>query len=98
MNNTDLERIREIASGIKFKEYLLNRDVPSRLIIIDHCIGLIDPSSPIATWFQNFRAINLQPDAKDRKEQIKADAYWNDLILEYTKDRMFGTIMGWFMA
>lgn len=98
MKNTDLDRIREIATGIKFKEYLLNRDVPSRLIIIDQCIDLIDPMSPIAAWFHNFRAINLQPDAKDRKEQIKADAYWNDLILEYTKDRTMETIMGWFMV
>jgi hypothetical protein len=98
MSATNLDRIGEIATGIKFKEYLLSRDIPSRLIIIDHCIGLIEPSSPIAAWFQNFRAITLQPDAKERKDQIRADAYWNDLILEHTKDRMFGTIMSWFMA
>jgi hypothetical protein len=93
-----MERIQCVARAIKFKEYLLNRDVSSRRIVIEHCIIAFDESSKIVAWLKNLRSINDQLDSKDRKEQIKVDAYWDDLILEHSKDRVFNTVMALFIS
>ena len=93
MNSAQLERIRAIAQAIKFKEYLLNRDVSSRRIIIEECIRNLDQSPKIVAWLNNLRSINDQLEPKDRKEQIKVDAYWEEMILEHSKDPRFNTIM-----
>ncbi len=98
MNSGQMERFQSIARAIKFKEYLLNRDVSSRRIIIDQCIRGLDQSPKIVMWFDNLRIINDQLDNKDRKEQIKADACWDDLILEHSKDPRFNSIMTWIMG
>ena len=87
-----------IALAIKFKEYLLTRDVSSRRIVIEHFIGKITLPQDILFWFQNLKAINDQIDVKDRKEQIKSDAFWDDLILEHSKDSMFRYHMWFFCA
>jgi len=98
MNIDNLLRIKSISNAIKFKEYLLNRDVSSRRIIIDHCISLTENHPAIVGWFHNLRAINDQLDSKDRKEQIKADACWDELILTLTSNDNFNAIMSWFIS
>lgn len=89
--------IRRIAVAIKFKEYLLNRDVSSRRIVIDYCIEKLGLLNGIRNWFLNLRAINDQIDAKDRKEQIRMDAFWDDLILVHSKDGSFRVYMELFV-
>lgn len=92
-----IDDIRRIATAIKFKEYLLNRDVQSRRIVIDYCIEKLGLTTPIRNWFQNLRMINDQIDAKDRKEQIKADAFWDSFILEHSKHESFRVYMELFL-
>jgi len=98
MDITVLLRARAIAHAIKFKEYLLLRDVSSRRIIIDHCIEKLQDSPHAVLWFQNLRNINDQLDAKDRKEQIKADACWDELILTLTYNEYLNTLIGAFLG
>jgi hypothetical protein len=83
---------RQIARAIEFKEYLLNRDVGSRRVVIDFFIDWLLPRSDmcnVLAWFQNLRAINDQLDASQRKDQIKADACWDDLLLNHSKESAF---------
>ena len=98
MNSGDMERILGISRAIKFKEYLLLRDVSSRRIIIDTCIQMLPQSPKVVLWLKNLRAINDQLDSKERREQIKSEAYWDDLILEHSKDPRFNSVMGWFLG
>jgi hypothetical protein len=98
MNVPQLTRIAQIARAIRFKEYLLGRDVSSRRIIIEHCIKMLYQSPHILAWFENLRGINDQLDSKDRKEQIKVDAYWEDLIVVHSSDMTLSTMMSWFMS
>ena len=92
-----IDESRRIAIAIKFKEYLLNRDVSSRRILIDWFIEKLGLSAPIRTWFMNLRAINDQIDAKDREEEIRTDAFWGSLILEHSRDAMFQHYMELFV-
>lgn len=92
-----IDDIRRIATAIKFKEYVLSRDVSSRRIVIDFCIEKLGLSTPIRNWFMNLRGINDQIDAKDRKEQIRTDAFWDSLILEHSKDGSFRVYMELFV-
>lgn len=83
------ERAEQIAIAIRFKEYLLTRDVRSRAVVIDFFIAwaLQQGGMPgILAWFRNLKEINDRPDAKERKEQIKEDAYWDELLLEHSRD------------
>ena len=98
MNSQQYERIKSVGRAIKFKKYLLGCDVSSRRIIIDECIRNLDQSPKIVAWLINLRNINDELDPKDRKEQIKVDAYWEEMILEHSKDPRFNTIMELFMV
>ena len=94
---SQLDDSRRIAIAIKFKEYLLTRDVQSRRIIIDHFIEKLSLPIPILNWFYNLRGINDQIDAKDRKDQIKVDAFWNTMINDHSKDSIFRIHMQMFI-
>ncbi len=98
MNSQQYDRIKSVGRAIKFKEYLLNRDVSSRRIIIEECIRNLEQSPKIVAWLINLRNINDELVPKDRKEQIKVDAYWEEMILEHSKDPRFNTIMELFMG
>ena len=92
---------RQIARAIEFKEYLLNRDVASRKIVIDFFIDwlvLRGDMPAILTWFQNLRSINNDMCPADRKASIRADAYWDDLILTHAKDSAFMEMVRQFTA
>ena len=88
-----MQATSHIALAIRFKEYLLLRDISSRRIILDHCIQALSQYPIIVAWVQNLRAINDQFDAKDRKDQLKADAFWNDLILTHASNSVLRDIM-----
>jgi hypothetical protein len=93
------ERASQIAQAIRFKEYLLLRDVASRRVVIDVLIEwlLQHGGMPgIVLWFQNLRTLNDQLDAKERKEQIRADACWDDLLLIHSADADFVAMTRWF--
>ncbi len=93
-----MERTHSVARAIKFKEYLLLRDVSSRRIIIEHCIEMMKDCPAAVAWLKNLRSINDQIDSKERKEQIKTDAFWDDLILVHSKDPRVNSVMGWFLG
>ena len=83
---------RQIARAIEFKEYLLNRDVASRKVVLDFFIDWLLPRTDmpeVLLWFQNLRSINDQLCAADRKTGIRADAYWDDLLLSHSKQSAF---------
>jgi hypothetical protein len=77
---------RQIARAIEFKEYLLNRDVASRKVLIDFFIDWLLPRGDmpaVLTWFQNLRAINGVLHA------THPDAYWDDLLLCHSRQSAF---------
>ena len=83
---------RQIARAIEFKEYLLNRDVSSRKVLIDFFIDWLVPRGDmpaVLTWFQNLRAINNDMCSADRKAAIRMDAYWDDLLLIHSRQSAF---------
>jgi hypothetical protein len=83
---------RQIARAIEFKEYLLNRDVGSRRIVLDFFIDWLLPRNDmpnVLAWFQNLRSINNDMCPADRKTAIRADAYWDDLLLNHSKESAF---------
>jgi hypothetical protein len=94
-------RAEQIATAIRFKEYLLTRDVRSRAVVIDFFIAwaLQQGGMPeILAWFRNLKEINDRPDAKERKEQIKEDAYWDELLLAHSHDSDFLQMISMFTA
>jgi hypothetical protein len=95
------ERATQIATAIRFKEYLLLRDVASRRVLLGVLREwLLERGGMpgIVAWVDNLRLINDQIDAKDRKDQIKSDAFWDDLLLVHSKDAEFLNMMGSFLG
>lgn len=81
-------RSSEVAAAIAFKEYLLHRDVDSRKAILAACIedcGKHEDMKEIQSWFQNLASITELPET-DRKQSIRADAYWADLFTVHSKN------------
>ena len=97
MNSAQFDRIGQISRAIRFKKYLLSNDVSSRRIIIETCMKMLAQSPKVVAWFQNFQAINDLADDKERKEQIKVDAYWEEFILVHSADPQLSTLMALFM-
>ena len=83
---------RQIARAIEFKEYLLTRDVASRKVVLDFFIDwllLRNDMPAVLRWFENLRSINNDTCLADRKTAIRADAYWDDLLLVHSKESAF---------
>ena len=94
-------RAEQIATAIRFKEYLLGRDVQSRRVLLDFFIKwtLQQGGMPeILAWFQNLNEINDILDSKEWKDRIKADAYWDDLLLAHSHDSDFLQMISMFSA
>lgn len=81
-----------IAAAVAFKEYLLLRDVESRRAILAACIEDCsrnenkEEMKDVKVWFQMLTAVNDIPDSDQRKQSIRADAYWTDLFTVHAKD------------
>ena len=90
MEYTDIKRI---ALSIRFKEYLLGRDVQSRRVILETCISYLEkyPDETVAiSWFNNLVAINNEI---DRKKRIRHDACWEELHLVISKSQEVRFVM-----
>jgi hypothetical protein len=88
--------LQTLALTIRFKEYLLGRDVSSRRVILDGCIQFMDRTTiadenrgQAVAWLRNLAAINDTLDSKERKEQIRNDACWDELHRDLVKSRNF---------
>jgi hypothetical protein len=64
----------------------------------NYSIEKMQDSPSVVLWFQNLRNINDQLDAKDRKEQIKADACWDELILTLTNNIRLNALIDCFLG
>jgi hypothetical protein len=94
------ERATQIATAIRFKEYLLTRDVASRRVVLGVLRQwLLERGGMpgIVAWVENLQDITNTIDAKDRKEHSKSDAYWDELLLEHSKDTDFFLMMTAFL-
>jgi hypothetical protein len=95
------ERATQIATAIRFKEYLLLRDISSRRVLLGALREWLlqrGGMPGIVAWVDNLQAINEQNDGKDRKDQIKFDAFWDDLLLVHSADAEFLSMMGSFLG
>jgi hypothetical protein len=95
------ERVTQIATAIRFKEYILMRDVASRRVLLGVLREwLLERGGMpgIVAWVENLQTINDQIDDKTRKEQIKGDAFWDDLLLVHSADAEFLNMMGSFLG
>lgn len=84
-------RPRQIANAIRFKQYLLTRDLESRRVVLDFFIETIE-SPEIRTWFQLYRAIT-DASPTERKEQNKADANWVEFLTVHSTNPQLQYLM-----
>jgi len=94
--------IQRVALSIRFKEYLLSRDLESRRVILNTLIALTETSGDtmkhqILMWLQNIASINNNIDNKERREQIRMDAFWGELHYELSKSVFMHSAMQWFV-
>jgi hypothetical protein len=95
--------IRRTALSIRFKEYLLGRDLSSRRVILQTAIAYAEKSPnemklQIVGWLRNVLNINNIIDDRERKEQIRFDVFWDELHTELIKSTLMYEIMYWFVG
>lgn len=86
--------IARLALTIRFKEYLLNRDVSSRRIILNACIHFMENVTDekkvqVVGWLQNLLEITSTLDTEERKQRVRFDACWDELHHELVDSSMF---------
>jgi len=88
------QHLRGVRLGITFKEYILQRDVVSRNLLLDLCIqwlqceGHITQSAEVngvLEWFQDFHTLHYTFSGEERKEQITKPEIWNEFMTQHTK-------------
>ena len=88
-------RAEQIATAIRFKEYLLGRDVQSRRVLIDFFIKwtLQQGGMPeIVQWFERLKTIN------PILNTMQSDVHWDELLLAYSHDSDFLQMISMFSA
>jgi hypothetical protein len=88
-------RAEQIATAIRFKEYLLGRDVQSRRVLIDFFIKwtLQQGGMPeIVAWFEMLKHIN------PILNTMQSDVHWDELLLAYSHDSDFLQMISMFSA
>jgi hypothetical protein len=95
--------LRRTAQSIRFKEYLLGRDLSSRRVILQAAIAYAEKSPnemkpQIIGWLNNVLNINNIIDDRERKEQIRFDVFWDELHTELIKSTLMHEIMHWFLV
>lgn len=93
--------LRRTKASVGFKKYILSLDVHSRAIVIERCIAEMQKSNhsmktQCLGWLENLRNINELLDSKERREQIRFDAYWAELHNQLTLCPDFLSIVLWF--
>ena len=78
-------RPRQIANAIRFKQYLLTRDLESRRIVLDFFSETIE-APEIRPWFTDAAPT-------ERKEQNKADANWKEFITLHSTNAQLQSLM-----
>ena len=79
-------RAEQIATAIRFKEYLLGRDVQSRRVLIEFFIKwlLQQGGMPeIVAWFRRLEVIN------PILNTMHSDVHWDELLLAFSHDSDF---------
>ena len=88
-------RAEQIATAIRFKEYLLGRDVQSRRVLIEFFIKwtLQQGGMPeIVAWFERLKTIN------PILNTMQSDVHWDELLLAYSHDSDFLQMISMFSA
>ena len=96
-------QLRRVALSIRFKEYLLGRDLSSRRIILQTAISYAEKSNnekkeQVLGWLNNVLHISSFAEEKERKEAIRYDAFWDELHLDLVKSTLMYEIMYWFVG
>lgn len=96
-------QLRRVALSIRFKEYLLGRDLSSRRIILQTAISYAEKSNnekkeQVLGWLNNVLHINSLIEEKERKEAIRYDAFWDELHTDLVKSTLMYEIMYWFVG
>lgn len=79
-------RAEQLGTAIRFKEYLLGRDVQSRRVLIDFFIKwtLQQGGMPeIVAWFRRLEVIN------PILNTMHSDVHWDELLLAFSHDSDF---------
>lgn len=87
-------RAKQLAMTIKFKEYLLGRDVQSRRVLLDFFSkwALQQGGMPeIVAWFEIMKTIN------PTLNTMKSDVHWDELLLAYSHESEFLQIIARFI-
>jgi len=88
-------RAEQIATAIRFKEYLLGRDVQSRRVLIEFFIKwtLQQGGMPeIVQWFERLKTIN------PILNTMQSDVHWDELLLAFSHDSDFLQMISMFSA
>jgi len=94
----DLNILIKLKTSISFKQYLLGNDIQTRGHILEMCIKYMESSddcmsSQVIAWLRNLQTINDNLDVKERKEQIRFDAYWDELHTSLLNSKSFYEII-----
>jgi len=87
--------LANVAMTVRFKEYLLNRDIASRNTILLACIDYMETAldNNIKTqgieWLRNLALITATVDTDERKQRIRFDACWDELHHGLSKSTSF---------
>lgn len=95
-----MDPVTRVALAIRFKEYLLQRDLQSRRVILGACIEWIntwtqdDPQHIVyLDWFQHFSELNELRDSWDRRLRLRFDAYWDEYWTAITTSQKIQQMM-----
>jgi hypothetical protein len=92
--------LRRTAQSIRFKEYLLGRDLSSRRVILETAIAYAEKSPndmkpQVIGWLNDVLSIN---NIIDSNQQIRFDVFWDELHTELIKSTLMHEIMHWFLV
>ena len=98
--------LRGIKLSIEFKEFLLNKDIHSRYIILDKCtewfrLEYISSQNQSVQacyiWFQNAKLFHQNADSETRKEVLKSSILWDELHHTHSKCLAFQKLINFIL-
>ncbi len=75
--------LRWVSDFIRFKQVILKMDIPSRKLVLEKCIQLIEsnPDDPyfdvVQSWFNDFLNMSQGDEKRTRKAMLKDYAFWD---------------------
>jgi hypothetical protein len=88
------QHLRGARLGVELKEYLLNRDVHSRIILVKLCVDWLmyehhltqkDDVGALLNWFTNLYSRTQNMNDEMRKLLLTQPEFWQDLMMTHTK-------------